>query len=414
MPILLDSATSSSLTHPSSENLLMLIVITGGLLFICLVLLVIVVLRSKARKKKAALAAPVVVKEEVPQKSTPAEVKPVISVTKPEPKKEVVEVVIKKEEIKPVAEVKPVIENKTPPPVQEIPVKKTEETLTPADHIAPTEIKKPDEVIIRMEENKPEVKPLATTVEEKKKEFNKALEETHSKEDNLRILQERLAELSKEKKTTVTVVETNESTPGVEPPIETEKTKPVEHEKLVDLTAMIVEKLQPKTETVVSAVEEPNKEEAEINHPVLEEVKEEVTEPAATETTIPVLEETITPAIEDEIKEEPIASTEEPNTQEKLITGEEETATQDILTPFLDNIKSNLDTPAEETPEAVIHRIDEEIKSIAEQENPEVVEEPEVVSPAEEQESATQLETTAPPKDQAPKTFTEWLNTLKK
>lgn len=367
LPLNTDSA--ATVTHPSSENLMTLIIITGGLLFICLVLLVIVVLRSKARRKKSegATTEPQVkkAKEAKPQKQTP------VKETKVEPKKQVVEVTIKKEEVKPVVEpkkeeIKPVIEVKkevAPPKVEtklpdtSINVQEDKNIKAePKVEIKPPviETKKPDEVIITIEEKKPAVViPVTTSVQEKKDHFNKVLSDTHSKEDNLKILQERLAELGKEKKTTVTFKE-DEKKPEItvikENKEETKKESTETHTKLVDLTSLINEKLQ-------------------------------------TNTSIDADKNEVTPEIKSEDKA----------IVENKIAEEE---SHKIITPFIEKINSTAEISAEDSPEKIIEKIDEELKAEVEKE----VKKEEKITPP----------TTTPATSDTPKTFTEWLSTLKK
>jgi len=419
MPISLSTDTSS-LAHPTSENLLMLIMITGGLLFICILLLLVVVLRAKARRKKASMPdQPKVVKEPKPKKEK--KVKEVVAAKKPDPippivkevviekksepipvikeeKKEVIEIVIKKEEPKPIVEKVPVAETKIPEPKKEEP---KVEIKTPL-----IETKKLDEVIIKIEEKKPEttilqetkkteILPTNTSIEQKKKEFNKALEETHSKEDNLKILQERLAELSKDKKTTVTFVETPKKENTIDE-AKVEEKKQVQHEKLVDLTALINEKLQSKTE------------------PVKEPVKPIVPSTNATDAKVSTSKD-------EKKNEEPVVPIvpvikEEPKKEDPKVEVKSEKESHEILTPFLNKITANTEAPVEEKPETIINKIDEELKTIAEKEtNPSTNSTDAKISTSKDDTSKEKpQDTTSQQKDQVPKTFTEWLNTLKK
>ena|SRR5688572_7098861 len=371
---------SSAFSNPSSENLMMLIIITGGLLFICILLLIIVMLRTKAKRKKLAKTLnPLVQESETPKEESKTEVAPKIEKlpeTKPEPVKKVVEVEVKKP-VAPVVETKKIVEEKkiVPPPPVVTTIKEEPKEEKKVPEIKPlVETKKPDVVIIKTEpvdktpDKKPEVKIANTSIEQKKEEFRKALAETHSKEDNLKVLQERLAELSKEKKTTVTFIEAEKKDPEkktlVEQPEKKDENKPAEHTKLVDLTALINEKLQTKTE---KQVEKP-----EVKTQPFTEVKKDVP---------PVIKET---------KEE---------------------ESHKILTPFLDKMKSNPEM-IEETPESIVNSIDEEIKSIAENK---VVDE-EIKAEIEQKQKTKEEAPTVNPTttDPNPKTFTEWLNTLKK
>ena len=210
------------------------------------------------------------------------------------------------------------------------------------------EIKKPDEIIIKIEEKKPEVKPVLTSIEEKKQHFNKVLNETQTKEDNLRILHERLAELNKDKNTTVSFVDADKK----ESPKTEEKKPTEENSKLVDLTALINEKILAKPELKI------------------EEEKKEVPPP--------IIEKTVIPEVKKEEETNP------------------------ILSPFIDKIKSNEELPATEEPAIVIQKIEEELKAVVEKE----IEKPSEEKPKETNSSSF--------KDDVPKTFTEWLSTLKK
>jgi len=410
------SDTSAPLNSPSSDNLIMLIIITGGLLFICLILLIIVMLRSKARKRKALVTVQnIPVKEESkkqPEKQT--EVKKQEPVKQPEPAKKVVEVTVKKQDPKPVVEPKkeiqtPVVETKKSEPVKEAPSVKINDTKKETPVTKPveakTDVKKPDEVIIKTEEKKPEQevkkeeKPIITTsIEQKKKEFHKALEETHSKEDNLKILQERLAELGKEKKTTVTFEDSSNNTrdplkdSSTKDPVtnsqdlpekEEAKVEQKENEKLVDLTALINEKLKApvKNEEPVTNDSSTNAQ----NEKVRERVVNITTESANTEE--PAVNTKNTKAeTEENMEPPPIKSVQE---------------SEKILTPFFEKIKEN------EEPEQVINTIEAELKAAIDEQKTEVKEEPPVI----EQKDLTNNQNV---KDPNPKTFTEWLNTLKK
>lgn len=405
MPIAFNTdatSSTSSITNPSSENLLTLIVITGGLLFICLILLIIVMLRSRARRKRALLVTPPQitpaflavpiekkedllkqeewlepVAEDLPNEKNIQEViKPLVKEVVPE--KKVVEVVIKnapvvleKEEV-----VKPLVEAKKEDPIVKVEEKK--EDVKPV-----VETKKPDEVIVKIEQKKPEITPYTTTIEEKKETFRKALEETQSKEDNLKILQERLAELTKEKKTTVTFVEPeNVEAQKKEEPVKEAKKEPVEHVKLVDLTALINEKLQGKTEKVTAPE-------------ITEKEKEETEQLANASNEMP--EKIIEPTVNKNLEEE----------------------SHKILTPFFDNIKLNKEQPEIETHKDVIVEIEEALSLRAIEDNAEI--EKSRVEHQDEKEIEKLKETlsqskgdTPRPKDDVPKTFTEWLSTLKK
>lgn len=484
MPITLTTdtlVTTTAITNPSSQNLLMLMIITGGLLFICLVLLVIVIFRSRARRKKAqnnvppsktkeVLKALEIKQEEVvltPPNLIP-ENKKVVEVAKiPEPVKIIIP------ELK-----------KEVPPIIKIEEEKKEVFVTEVLNEKKEMIKKPEEVIIVTPEKKPELKkehtPYTTTIEDKKKIFNNALEETKSKDDNLKILQERLAELSKEKTTKVSFIETqadkfpellNKETPKVEDENKEKKILPTENTKLVDLTALINEKLQGKTQKNADPINKENLNDlqqitpkAEVNKEQLPEIKtepvadinkdnnqefpkkviiitplmndkliEEVEELPLTPTII-LKEELKTPYIEPEVKTtvNDVKIEVEPEKPAFLLPEDE---SHKILTPFFDKIKSNSEANTntitlqttnddkeedlkkeekKEEPQEIIKEIEAELISILENE--------EVENNNQLQESKIQQNTIEKPVKEnnstatntVPKTFTEWLSTLKK
>lgn len=180
------------------QQILMLIAITGGLLLICVILLVVVLIRNKNKKKKAQqpnVSATEVTKKPEPKNTYKEKVPEVVAekketVKEPEPQKQ------------PEVKIPEPVKTETPAVTEKIPAAETivkkEEPVSPPQPEIPEkeEIKKPEPVA----ETPKEVtgtppKDSVRSEKEMKDEVWKAMNETASREENLRKIQERLKEI---------------------------------------------------------------------------------------------------------------------------------------------------------------------------------------------------------------------------
>lgn len=195
----LETAQDVAAMQMEDEQILLLLIITGGLLVVSLILLLIILIRNGRKRKRLAAAqkaaeAALLAAQETQEKWAP----------KPEQKK-----------TEPVAEKKtepaPVIEKKSEIPPVPVPEKKIEPAPQEKTEIPPVETKTEPVPVIKTEEKIVEQVPVAQkeisvpplkkekTEAEMRKEFDDALKQTRSREENLRLLRERLNEINKGK-----------------------------------------------------------------------------------------------------------------------------------------------------------------------------------------------------------------------
>lgn len=184
--LLLQTSTESELSQipgiNSEEQILMLIFITGGLFLLCVVLLIIVLMRNK--KKRIKRSQMLKISEQEIQLNKTEE----ILAKKPETQ----EILTPK-----VEESKPIQEKSSEEVILKDPIKIEPEPQIPQPPV--NELKENEQIIVEV---KPDAKihpvqklEIVRTEEELKNEVRKAISETSSRDENLKIIQERLKEI---------------------------------------------------------------------------------------------------------------------------------------------------------------------------------------------------------------------------